>query len=63
MKKINILFTILLLSSFSITAQNNDTKKADKHFARYEFVEAAEDYNKLVEDGKGDSYVYGQLAE
>lgn len=63
MKKINILFTILLLSSFSITAQNKDTKKADKHFARYEFVEAAEDYNKLVEDGKGDSYVYGQLAE
>ena len=63
MKKINILFTILLLSSFSITAQNNDTKKADKHFARYEFVEAAEDYNKLIENGKGDSYVYGQLAE
>lgn len=63
MKKINILFTIFLLSSFSITAQNKDTKKADKHFSRYEFVEAAEDYNKLVEDGKGDSYVYGQLAE
>ncbi len=63
MKNIHILFTIVLLSSLSITAQNKDTKKADKHFARYEFVEAAEDYNKLVEKGKGDSYVYGQLAE
>ena len=63
MKKINILFTFIILSGFSLTAQNKDTKKADKHFARFEFVEAAEDYAKLVEDGKADTYVYGQLAE
>lgn len=44
-------------------AQNKNTKKADKHFARLEFIEAAEDYNKLIEDGKGDTYVYSQLAE
>ena len=63
MKKIFLLFTIATLSSLSLIAQNKDTKKADKHFARFEFVEAAEDYAKLVEDGKGDPYVYCQLAE
>jgi outer membrane protein OmpA-like peptidoglycan-associated protein/tetratricopeptide (TPR) repeat protein len=63
MKKILTLFTIVALSSFSLMAQNNNTKKADKHFSRYQFVEAAEDYAKLVEDGKGDTYVYSQLAE
>jgi len=51
------------MSSFCLTAQNKDTKKADKHFSRFEFVAAAESYNKLVENGKGDAYVYGQLAE
>ena len=63
MKKINILITIIILSSFSLTAQNKDTKKADKHFARFEFIEAAEDYKKLVEDGKADTYVYKRLAD
>lgn len=53
MKKLLTLCTVLALSSFSLIAQNKDTKKADKHFSRYEFVEAAEDYAKLVEDGKG----------
>ena len=51
------------MSSFCLTAQNSNTKKADKHFARFEFVKAAESYNKLVEDGKADAYVYGKLAE
>ncbi|WP_298900332.1 OmpA family protein [uncultured Psychroserpens sp.] len=63
MKKLLILFTIVALSSFSLIAQNKDTKKADKHFNRYEFVEAAEDYAELVENGKGSPYVYSQLAE
>jgi len=63
MKKLFTLFTLVALSSFSLIAQNNNTKKADKHFARFEFIEAAEDYAKLIEDGKGDTYVYGQLAE
>nr|WP_321233675.1 OmpA family protein [uncultured Psychroserpens sp.] len=63
MKKLLTLFTIVALSSFSLIAQNKDTKKADKHFNRYEFVEAAEDYAKLVENGKGSPYVYSQLAE
>ena len=51
------------MSSFCLTAQNNDTKKADKYFSRFEFVKAAEGYNKLVEKGKGSTYVYSQLAE
>jgi len=51
------------MSSLCLTAQNNDTKRADKQFARYEFVKAADSYKKLVEDGKGDAYVYSQLAE
>ena len=63
MKKINIFITLTLLSSFGLTAQNADTKKADKHFNQLEFVEAAKDYEKLVEDGKADNYVYSQLAE
>ncbi|WP_179335418.1 OmpA family protein [Winogradskyella costae] len=63
MKNFNTLLLITLMSGFCLTAQNNDTKKADKHFDRYEFVKAVDDYNKLVEKGKGDSYVYGQLAE
>jgi outer membrane protein OmpA-like peptidoglycan-associated protein/Tol biopolymer transport system component len=63
MKKIVTLFTIVALSSFSLIAQNSSTKKADKHFSRFEFIEAAENYSKLVENGKGDTYIYSQLAE
>lgn len=51
------------MSSLCLTAQNKDTKKADKHFARFEFVDAAESYNKLVENGEGDTYIYSRLAE
>ncbi|WP_411894070.1 OmpA family protein [Winogradskyella sp. A2] len=63
MKNLKTLLFITLMSSLCLTAQNNDTKKADKQFARYEFVKAAESYNKLIEKGNGDAYVYGQLAE
>lgn len=51
------------MSSLSLTAQNKQTKDADKHFNKYEFIEAITAYNKLVENGQGDAYVYGQLAE
>jgi len=63
MKNLKTILLLALVSGFSLTAQNKDTKKADKHFARLEFVEAAEDYNKLVANGKADAYVYKQLAE
>ncbi|MBC3845869.1 PD40 domain-containing protein [Winogradskyella echinorum] len=63
MKNFKTLLFITLMSSFCLTAQNKDTKKADKQFSRFEFVDAAKSYNKLVEQGKADTYVYGQLAE
>lgn len=49
--------------SFSLVAQNKDTKTADKLFSRYEYVDAAKEYQKLVDNGKGDGYVYKQLAD
>tara|TARA_B110000483_G_scaffold46212_1_gene57701 strand:+ start:2869 stop:4788 length:1920 start_codon:yes stop_codon:yes gene_type:complete len=63
MKNIISIFIISLLSSANLTAQRSDTKKADKHFNKFEFVEAATDYLKLVSDGKADTYIYSQLAE
>lgn len=51
------------MSSLSISAQNKQTATADKHFAKFEFVDAIEDYQKLVDKGEADAYVYGQLAE
>ena len=63
MKNLKTLLFITLMSSLCLTAQNKNTKKADKQFSRFEFVKAAESYNKLIENGKGDAYVYSQLAE
>lgn len=63
MKHLKIFLTVLVLSSFSVEAQNKTTAAADKHFAKLEFVEAAQSYTKLVEKGEADAYVYGQLAE
>ena len=57
MKNFKIYLIVILMSSLSLTAQNNDTKNADKHFAKFEFVEAAKAYAKLVEKGKADEYV------
>lgn len=54
---------ITFMSSLCLTAQSNATKEADKHFNKYQFVEAAEDYLKLATKGNADAYVYGQLAE
>ncbi|TPV34822.1 cell envelope biogenesis protein OmpA [Paucihalobacter ruber] len=64
MKKINnIILFVALFSFLNLIAQNEATSKADQHFSRLEFVEAAKQYNKLIEKGKGDNYVYSQLAE
>ena len=63
MKNIKIFIALIVMSSLSATAQNKATESADKHFAKYEFVEAIEDYTKLVENGKADTYVYAQLGE
>ena len=62
MKKYYITLSFLVACQIGI-AQNKATKKADKYFARYEFVEAAQEYEKLVSNGKADAYVYKQLAD
>lgn len=62
MKTIYTFLIVALIGTFSIQAQNRDTKKADKHFDRLEFIDAIEDYEKLISDGKATPYVYKQLA-
>ncbi len=62
MKNLYIALSFGLIST-SLIAQNKDTKTADKLFNRYEYVDAAKEYQKLAENGKGDGYVYKQLAD
>ena len=63
MKKLYILFTIALLSSISLIAQNDSTKKADKLFNTLQYVAAAEKYEDAVANGKTSTRVYKRLAE
>lgn len=63
MKRINISIALSIACILGTTAQNRDTRSADKHFSQLEFVEAAKDYERLVEGGMADAYVYGRLAE
>jgi outer membrane protein OmpA-like peptidoglycan-associated protein/tetratricopeptide (TPR) repeat protein len=62
MKNLYITLSFVALS-FTVVAQNQDTKAADKLFNRYEYVDAAKAYLKLVENGKSTDYVYKQLAD
>ncbi len=62
MKK-NILLLLFVLIVNIISAQNKDTKSADKLFDRYEFVKAIPQYLKLTEKADVDSYVYKRLGE
>ena len=62
MKNLYIAISFVAIS-FTLSAQNKDTKAADKLFARYEYVDAAKAYLKLVENGKSTDYVYKQLAD
>ena len=62
MKNLYIALSFVAIS-FTITAQNKNTKIADKLYKRYEYVDAAKEYLKLVENGKADPYVYKQLAD
>ena len=59
----NLYIALSFVIAMGAAAQNKDTEKADKLFARYEYVDAAQAYMKLVENGKSDGYVYRQLAE
>jgi len=62
MKNIIQSILILVITFQTVNAQNSDTKRADKHFERLEFVDAIEDYEKLISKGKADAYVFRQLA-
>ena len=62
MKNLYIALSFVIASA-SLSAQNASTEKADKLYNRYEYVDAAAEYVKLVEKGKGDAYVYKQLAD
>lgn len=59
------LYTALIfaLAGVTLSAQNKDTQKADRLFEKYEYVDAAQEYLKLVDRGKADNYVYLQLAD
>ena len=61
MKRLYILFSLAL--GLTLSAQDKDTEKADRLYHRFEYVDAAAEYQKLVEQGKQDPYVYRQLAE
>ena len=63
MNKFLLILTAALMSFSIMTAQNGDTKKADKHFNRLEYIKAVDDYEKLVEKGKANTYVYRRLAQ
>src|SRR5699024_9668696 len=56
-----IAFLFTLSIATAMTAQNRQTKRADKLYDRLEYANAAEAYEKLVERGKADEYVYTQL--
>jgi outer membrane protein OmpA-like peptidoglycan-associated protein/tetratricopeptide (TPR) repeat protein len=62
MKNLYIALSFVIVSA-SLSAQNAATEKADKLYNRYEYVDAAAEYLKLVDKGKSDPYVYKQLAD
>jgi len=62
MKKIYKITLVLgLIFTLSTTAQ--DTKKADRLFNRLEYVKAAQEYLKFVENKTANTHVYKQLAD
>jgi outer membrane protein OmpA-like peptidoglycan-associated protein/tetratricopeptide (TPR) repeat protein len=62
MKKLYILLGFVL-GGYALSAQNRDTEAADRLYNRFEYVDAAAEYQRLVEHGKQDPYVYKQLGE
>jgi len=62
MKNLYITLSLVVLS-ITVSAQNAATKTADKLYNRLEYVDAAKEYLKLVENDKADGYVYKQLGD
>lgn len=62
MKKLYILFILMLTVSLTVNAQNKQTKRADKFYSELRYVDAAEEYEKLLEKGERTQHVYTNLA-
>ncbi|MGB0974172.1 MAG: OmpA family protein [Flavobacteriaceae bacterium] len=62
MKK-HIYTGLFLLGVFSVNAQSKQTAKADEYFDNLEYVSAISEYLEVIEDGHGDDYVHGRLAD
>lgn len=62
MKNLYITLSFVALS-ITVSAQNAATKTADKLYNRLEYVDAAKEYLKLVENDKADGYVHKQLGD
>lgn len=62
MKKIYITLSLAFVG-LTLSAQNKNTEAADKLYHRYEYIDACEEYLKLVNNNKADGYVYRQLAD
>ena len=63
MKKYSSILIIILATGLFANAQSSSTKRADKLFSKFKFVDAATSYEKLITKGEGDEYIYSQLAE
>ena len=63
MKKYSTILIIILVTGLFANAQSKSTKKADKLFSKFEFVEAAKEYEKVISKGGGSEFVYARLAE
>ena len=59
----NLYIALSFAITLSITAQNKNTKTADNLFNKFEYVDAAKEYMKLVDKEKADGYVYKQLGD
>lgn len=63
MKNIYITLSFVIASTLLVSAQNKDTKSADKLYKKFEYVDAAVAYQKLIDNNQSDAYVYKQTAE
>ena len=63
MRNLYVTLSFVMVSTTTLKAQNKKTESADKLFNQFEYVEAAKQYEKLVEKGQQDPYIYKQLAE
>ncbi|MEY3499173.1 MAG: hypothetical protein RL308_842 [Bacteroidota bacterium] len=63
MKNICLLLSFVLVSTITLKAQTKETEKADKLFKQFEYLDASNEYLKLVGTGKKENYIYNQLAE